>query len=277
MTTRTPSTDGECRLKDGVRVGYTVLGDPASAHRVALVHSLAMDREFWRPVAEQLSGRACVLIPDCRGHGASEKPAGPYMVERFADDLAELFDYLGWRDALVAGASMGGCVALGFAARHPARTAALGLVDTTAWYGADAPAQWAERANRALDAGLASLVEFQTTRWFSDAFRSEHRDVVADCVRRFIDNDPTAYAESCRMLGACDLREALPGIKAPAAVLVGEEDYATPLAMAQALRDGIPGASLEVLAGARHLTPLEDPAAVSAFLGRLMDRGGAAP
>ena len=269
--------DGTHCLKDGVRIGYTLHGDPASAHRVALVHSLAMDREFWRPVAKQLSGRACVLIPDCRGHGASDKPAGPYMIERFADDLAELFDHLGWRDALVAGASMGGCVALGFAAQHPERTSALGLVDTTAWYGADAPSQWAERANRALDAGLASLVEVQTTRWFSETFRSARADVVADCVRRFLANDPAAYAESCRMLGACDLREALPRIAVPSAVLVGEEDYATPLAMAQALRDGIPGASLEVLAGARHLTPLESPAAVSAFLGRLMDRGGAAP
>ena len=223
-------------------------------------------------MAEQLSGRACVLIHDCRGHGQSDKPAGPYTVERFADDLAELFDHLGWRDALVAGASMGGCVALAFAAAHPARTAALGLVDTTAWYGADAPAQWDERARRALDAGLASLVEFQTTRWFSDRFRTERADAVADCVRRFVANDPEAYAESCRMLGACDLRAALPHIKAPAAVLVGEEDYATPLAMAKALSEGISGATLEVLAGARHLTPLENPAAVSAFLARLMDR-----
>ena len=267
-----PSTDGTHRLKDGVRIGYTLLGDPASSHRVALVHSLAMDRAFWRPVADRLSDRACVLIADCRGHGASDKPAGPYTVERFADDLAELLDHLGWRAALVAGASMGGCVALGFAAAHPARTAALGLVDTTAWYGADAPVQWAERARRALDAGLASLVEFQTTRWFSDRFRSAHPEIVADCVRRFVANDPAAYAASCRMLGECDLRGALPGIRAPAAVLVGEEDYATPLAMAQTLADSIAGASLEVLAGARHLTPLEDPAAVSAFLGRPMNR-----
>ena len=265
-------TDGVHRLADGVRIGYTLVGDPGCAHRVALIHSLAMDREFWRPVATQLSARACVLIPDCRGHGASDKPAGPYTVGRFADDLAELFDHLGWRDALVAGASMGGCVALAFAAAHPARTAALGLVDTTAWYGPQAPAQWAERAERALEAGLDSLVEFQTTRWFGETFRAANPGVVADCVRRFVANDVAAYAQSCRMLGDCDLREALPRIAAPAAVLVGEEDYATPLAMAQALHSGIRGATLEVLPGARHLTPLEAPAAVGRFLANLLER-----
>ena len=45
----------------------------------------------------------------------------------------------------------------------------------------------------------------------------------------------------------------------PAAIVVGEEDYATPVAMAQALQRGISDATLTVLDGARHLTPLEAP------------------
>jgi len=53
-------------------------------------------------------------------------------------------------------------------------------------------------------------------------------------------------------------------------VLVGEEDYATPIAMAEALRRGIPGASLTVLKGARHLTPLERPDEVAVALARLL-------
>jgi len=47
-----------------------------------------MDREFWRPVAERLAPKAAVLTYDCRGHGASDKPGGPYTVELYADDLA---------------------------------------------------------------------------------------------------------------------------------------------------------------------------------------------
>jgi len=253
-----------------VTLAFEIAGNPTSDRRIALVHSLAMDRAFWRPVAERLD--AAALLYDCTGHGASPKPAGPYRVEGFADDLAGLLDRIGWRSAAVAGASMGGCVALAFAHAYPGRVSALGLVDTTAWYGAQAPRQWEERARKALEAGLGALVDFQVTRWFSDDFRARHRDVVARCVATFLANDVAAYAESCRMLGAADLRAALPQIRVPTTVIVGEEDYATPLDMAQALHRGIAGSTLEVLRGARHLTPLEAPDAVARALSAILAR-----
>lgn len=257
-------------LPDGTRIAYAMLGDPKTPKRAVLIHSLAMDHTFWRPVAERLARDAAVLIYDCRGHGASDKPAGPYTVERMARDLAVLLDGVGWPSALVAGASMGGCIALAFAAAYPRRAAALGLVDTTAWYGAEAPQQWDERAERALHAGLGGLIDFQVTRWFGDDFRVRHPDIVRRSVDIFLRNDLRAYAASCRMLGACDLRAALPMIAAPTAILVGAEDYATPIAMAEALRHGIRGATLAVLQGARHLTPLERPDDVATALARLL-------
>ncbi len=267
-----PSSQQQARMRDGTRLAYTLHDHPAPGQRVVMVHSLAMDRSFWRPVAERLAMNARVLIPDCRGHGGSDKPAGPVTVDRHADDLAELMDQLGWRTALVAGASMGGCIALAFAIRHPQRVAALGLVDTTAWYGPDAPKSWEQRANAALAAGLSSLTDFQVTRWFGDQFRTEQPHVVKDCVDIFVRNDVAAYAQTCRMLGACDLRAGLASIRVPTAIVVGEEDYATPPAMAQAMHDAIAGSTLTVLPGARHLTPLERPEQVAAELDQLLRR-----
>ena len=252
--------------RDGVALDYALAGDPDASIKVALIHSLAMDHAFWAPVAARLADSACVLTYDCRGHGASDKPAGPYTVEGFADDLADLFDALGWRKAIVGGASMGGSVALAFAQRHVDRLSGLGLFDTTAWYGADAPKAWAERADKGLKEGLATLAGFQKTRWFSDRFRESDPQTVQTCLDIFLANDRQAYAETCRMLGACDLRRGLPSIKAPTRLLVGEEDYATPVAMATALRDAIPRATLRVLKGARHLTPLEAPDDVASEL-----------
>ncbi len=233
-----------------------------------LIHSLAMDRGFWRPVAERMD--CAVLLYDCTGHGESPKPAGPYTVEGFADDLARLLDAVGWERALLAGASMGGCVALAFAAKHAARVQSLGLVDTTAWYGPDAPRQWEERAQKALQSGMQALVDFQVTRWFSDAFRAAHPEVVSQCVATFLKNDVKAYAATGRMLGAADLRQSLGRIRVPTAVIVGDQDYATPLAMAEALHKGIAGSTLTVLKNARHLTPLERPDEVAAVLRRLL-------
>ena len=266
--------DGQARARDGTAIAYTLVDAGADAPRIALVHSLAMERGFWRPVAARLTGTASMLMLDCRGHGASGKPAGPYTVELFADDLADLLDHVGWRSAVVAGASMGGCVSLAFAARHPQRTAGLGLIDTTACY--DAMPAWIDRANKAKQEGLASLIAFQVTRWFGDSFRETHKDVVQASVDVFLRNDVAAYAETCLMLGACDLRSSLPGITVPTAILVGEEDYATPVKMAQELYDGIAGATLTVLKGGRHLTPLELPEPIAAALLRIARVGRAA-
>jgi 3-oxoadipate enol-lactonase len=256
------------RTRDGTEIAYTLFDAGHAAPRVVLVHSLAMDRSFWRPVVDRLAGPASVLTLDCRGHGASGKPAGPYTVELFADDLADLLDHVGWRMSVVAGASMGGCVSLAFATRYPQRAVGLALIDTTAAY--EAMPAWIGRADKARQEGLASLIDFQVTRWFGDAFRETHKDVVQQSVDVFLRNDVAAYAETCLMLGACDLRSALSTIAVPTAVLVGEEDYATPVKMAQALHDGIAGSTLTVLERGRHLTPLERPDAIAAALAHVV-------
>ncbi len=273
----TTSTDSTAAARDGTRLAYSLYdkGPKTSgnkAPRLALVHSLAMDREFWRPVAERLAGTASVLIHDCRGHGASGKPKGPYTVELFADDLADLMDHLGWDGGVVAGASMGGCISLAFAVAYPARTRGLGLVDTTAWYGADAPKAWAERAEKAKKEGMQALLGFQTTRWFGDAFREKHPEVVQACVDTFVANDVPAYVETCHMLGSADKTDKLGTIRTPTAVIVGEQDYATPVAMAEILHKGIAGSTLTVIEGARHLTPLEVPDRIAAELRGLVEK-----
>lgn len=257
------------RAADGARIRYRIWGDPASPRRVALVHALAMRAEFWEPVAARLGREVAALAVDCRGHGASDRPAGPYTVERFGDDLAAVLDDAGWERAVLGGASMGGCVAIACAARHPGRVAGLGLIDTTAWYGPTAEADWEGRARKALDGGMGALVEFQKSRWVSDRFREARPEALRAALDIFLANDVAAYAEVCRMLGRVDLRAALPELRAPTRVLVGEEDYATPVAMAEALAEAIPGATLEVIPGARHMTPLETPDVIAAMLREL--------
>lgn len=265
-----PITQNNAQAPDGVRLHYAHMDGPTDA-RVLLVHSLAMDHTFWRPVMEELQGAASVIALDCRGHGASDKPQGPYAVEQFANDVAAVLDHAGWPEAVVAGASMGGCVALAVAAHLPKRCSGLGLFDTTAWYGPNAAAEWAERADKGLAQGLESLVGFQKTRWFSDAFRAEQVDVVDESVAVFLRNDPRAYADSCRMLGAVDLRASLPDIAIPTRIAVGEEDYATPVAMAQALYAGIRGSTLSIIQNGRHLTPLEHPRRIAGELKQLIE------
>ncbi len=258
------------KTRDGVDIVYEIHGDKGATKRFALVHSLAMERGFWDGVAAKLAGKAAILTLDCRGHGQSGKPSGPYTVEQMADDLADVMKHAGWDKATVAGCSMGGCIALAFAIRHPAMTTGLGLVDTTAWYGADAPTAWEGRAKAALEKGLSSLADFQLTRWFSDDFRTSGNPIVKRALDTFLGNDIPAYAETCRMLGAADMRDKLGTITAPTRIVVGEEDYATTVDMAKAMHAGIKGSSFLVLDKARHLTPLEVPEKIAAELERLL-------
>jgi len=244
--------------RDGTTISYRVIKGSGKG-RCVLIHSLAMDGTFWNRVAAHLSDAADILVFDCRGHGRSGKPAGPYTVELHADDIADLLAAVGWSQAVVAGSSMGGCIALAFAAAYPEKVCALCLIDTTAWYGADAREKWEGRGQQGLQQGMASLVDFQKSRWVSDAFRAQHPEVVDDAVAVFLANDTTAYLETCRMLGVADKRDAMPRFAFPTKVIVGAEDYATPLAMAEAMRDAIPGATLRVIDAVRHFTPLECP------------------
>jgi 3-oxoadipate enol-lactonase len=267
------STGLQARMRDGAAIRYALSGE-GSGPPIALIHSLAMDRHFWDPVVDRIKPSATVLTYDCRGHGGSDKPAGPYTIELFADDLYDLLNHIGWTSAIVAGASMGGSVALGFAVKYPRQVAGLGLFDTTAWYGPDAPGNWEERAVKAKQDGLAGLVDFQKTRWFGDAFREQHPEIVEASVATFLRNDVAAYAETCRMLGKFNLHSELKKITVPTAIAVGEEDYATPPAMARDLHAGIGKSTLTIIEGGRHLTPLEKPDAIAAQLNALLKREG---
>jgi 3-oxoadipate enol-lactonase len=231
-----------------------------------LIHSLAQDRGLWDAVVDAMAGHAEILTYDCRGHGRSERRAEPFTAELFARDLGELLDHLGWRDATVAGCSMGGCVALAFAGLFPGRASRLCLIDTTAWYGPGAAASFRARAAAARERGMAGLVEFQVTRWFSDGFRANHPDLVERAIQVFLDNDFDCYAASCALLGDADLRPHLASLAMPTAILVGEDDTATPVAMARDLHASIARSTLHILAGARHLTPSECPGAIAQAL-----------
>ena len=258
----TNQTHGKFTTRDGCDIAYTLHSHAnEKAPRVALVHSLALDRSIWNGVVAELAPRASILAYDCRGHGRSSPLDVPYTATQFADDLAQLMDHIAWPAATVAGCSMGGCVAQAFAAKYPQRTQGACLIDTTSWYGADAPVKWRERAATAKDNGMGALIDFQLTRWFTDAWRtSAANSATIEALKTiFLANDVRCYARTCEMLGTEDLRPLLASIKAPTAIVVGAEDYATPVSMAEALHKAIPQSTLTVITNGRHITPAECP------------------
>ena len=256
------TSSGHAVAADGASIAFTLHAAERSITgrpRFALIHSLALDRSFWDGVVPLLTPHADVLTYDCRGHGQSAKLKMTYTLELFAGDLAHLLDHVNWPRAVVAGCSMGGCVAQAFAGVYPDRAKALAVMDSTAWYGPAAPKDWRDRAATAATKGLSALIAFQATRWVSDAFREQHPDLIRKHVDVFLANDVDCYRATCEMLGDADLRRYQASIRIPVSVIVGEEDYATPVAMSEQIHRALPNSTLSVLPNVRHLTPIECP------------------
>jgi 3-oxoadipate enol-lactonase len=122
---------------------------------------------------------------------------------------------------------------------------------------------------------MAALFDFQSTRWFSDEFRARHAEILERTLNVFVAADVDCYAATCRLLGETDSRAHLPALRMPAAIVVGEEDYATPVEMARELHAGIPHSTLTIVPKARHLTPIEFPDTVAGELRSLIGRAAA--
>src|SRR4029079_12725918 len=101
---------------NGISLNYEVQGN---GEPVILIPYLAADHACYAfQVAEYAKHFRCVSI-DPRGAGESDKPAGSYSTELFADDVAAFMQAVGIDRAHVAGLSLGAAVGMWLAAKHP--------------------------------------------------------------------------------------------------------------------------------------------------------------
>ena len=105
-------------------------------------HATGFHGRCWDEIVSQFPGRHSLAV-DFRGHGRSDKPDPPYVWPEFGNDLAEIADQLGIRDAVGIGHSMGGHSVVAAAIRRPETFRALLLLDPTifpvAHYGLEPP------------------------------------------------------------------------------------------------------------------------------------------
>jgi pimeloyl-ACP methyl ester carboxylesterase len=121
------------RVPDRGDVFVRYQAGPHGAPTVLLLHGWMASADLnWLGTFRALAGRYHVVAMDHRGHGRGMRTHEPFTLEDCADDAAGLLRELGVRDAVVAGYSMGGPVALLLARRHPELVRGLVLVATAA-------------------------------------------------------------------------------------------------------------------------------------------------
>ncbi|WP_232661306.1 3-oxoadipate enol-lactonase [Pseudonocardia sp. TRM90224] len=228
---------------------------PRDAPAIVLSGSLGSTLEMWRPQVPELAKRFRVIRIDHRGHGSSPVPPGPYRMADLAEDAVALLDRLGLERVAWCGLSLGGMVGMAIATTAPERLASLTLCCTSANF--PDPQVWRDRIAAVSDGGTGSIAETVVSRWFTPGWAAEHPDVVAEAQAMVAETPDDGYLACCQALEVWDHRPQLASITAPTLVIAGDADQSTPVEPhARTLADTIPGARLEVLAGA-HLATIE--------------------
>jgi 3-oxoadipate enol-lactonase len=255
MTMRVQTDDGASLVAEAQ--------GPVGAPALLFLNSIGCDRRLWEGQVAALAPAFRCLTFDARGHGASDAPAGDYSIERLARDALAVLDAAGVQAAHVCGLSLGGVIGQQLALQAPERVASLTLANTASRIGSYD--SWETRRRLVLAQGLAAIADMAMERFFSEAFRADHADVVAAQRATLLACSAAGYAGCCAALRDADLTFELGRIEAPALVIAGELDVSTPPEQAAALAGAIPRASLVALPAA-HLSNLEQPDAFSAAL-----------
>jgi 3-oxoadipate enol-lactonase len=251
----------------------TGFDDVGTGMPVVFIHGFPHHRGLWAPQLDALARRARCIAPDLAGFGESAPRPSP-SVDTYADDVVALLDVLEIDRAVIAGLSMGGYVALALWRRHAARCHALVLADTRA--GADDEAGRAKRRDMialARSKGADGVAEAMLPGMVGKSTRERSPELVAqvDTMLRAAPVEGIVGALEA-MMARPDATPTLAGIRVPTLVVVGSEDVLTPPSAARALADAIPGARLETIDGAGHVSNLERPAAFNYVLGEFLER-----
>ena len=264
----------------GARLYYYAAGTRGAGEPVVFLHGFPTSGHLWSDVVAQMPAGHRLVVVDLLGFGRSDPPGDrPLTLRAHAERIVGLLDALGIASACIVGHDLGGGVAQSLALHWPARVTRLALVDSVAFDG------WPTRDVR-LARLLMPLLRYLPTSWLLPIVRADLERGYYDAVHATHSIDkyqrPFNSNEGRRVfldhVAALDARETvllgsrLGDIGVPTAVICGSHDPFLPMSLARRLAGQIPGATIDVLSGARHFTPEEEPREVAGILSDLLSR-----
>jgi 3-oxoadipate enol-lactonase len=235
-------------------------GTPA----VVLSNSLGSTPAMWDAQLPALAERFRVVRYDHRGHGRSPVPPGPYDLDDLGADVLAMLDRLELECVHWCGLSLGGMVGMWMATHAPERIDRLVLCCTSAKLGP--PEMWADRAATVREHGVDAVADAGIQRWLSPGFLEREPEVAARTRAMLASTPAEGYAACCGVIERMDQTARLGEIRAPTLVIAGADDPATPPEHGRLIADAVPGARLEIVAGARHLATVEQPDAMTELI-----------
>ncbi|HET6671614.1 MAG TPA: alpha/beta fold hydrolase [Pyrinomonadaceae bacterium] len=246
--------------------------DIGSGPVVVLLHGYPFNRSLWRDQVTVLQENYRVIVPDLRGHGASEIMRAPSTMELMAGDIAGLLDNLHIEQATIGGLSMGGYVALAFYRLFPFRVLSLILAATRAQADNDEAKQNRQvQAAKARREGMEGIADALLPKLLTAETVAKRPEIVKHLRGMMASTNPEGAAAALEgMAIRQDQTSFLPEILAPTLILVGSEDAITPPADAELMHREIRGSQLQVVERAGHVLNLERPEEFNAAVGRFL-------
>lgn len=259
------------RIRSGdAEIAYEVIG---SGPAVVLLHPFPVHHGFWKLVAQDLSSRYRLLIPDLRGHGESETGDGPATMAKHAADLERLLDHTGMTAAVFTGVSIGGYVLWEFWRRHRARVRALIVCNTKAQADTDeARSNRLKAAEDVLKRGTEPFIASMLPKLLGRSTLENRPDLVEEARRMMQKMSPQNVAQVQRgMAERPDSVKTLESIDVPTMVVTGDEDTLTPLGDAELIAKHVRGSRLRVIPRGGHYSLFEQPHAGTQLIRQFLD------
>jgi class 3 adenylate cyclase/pimeloyl-ACP methyl ester carboxylesterase len=292
------------KTADGVHIAYQVVGSgpvdlAMDFHAYAGNVDLIWDEPDWGPLLVGFSEFTRLILHDRRGSGASTRNVPPPNLETRAGDLLTVLDAIGSESPVLGAAASTGAMHALFAATYPARTS--GFV----WNYPRARLAWAPdypwgQGPEMFEAALAETASWGTTEYARDLAlgRAAQRagtphdervelTIDEDLVRRYArvtrnTLSPEVAAAMTQIIWQTDVRDVLPSVHTPTALVVGDADAPAELDEAEYVASLMPNATVHVLSGRsglqfealmdilRELAGIERRSAVSTVLATVL-------
>jgi 3-oxoadipate enol-lactonase len=245
-------------------------GDYGQGTALVFAHGVGGNHASWYNQIAFFSRWYRVLAIDHRGFGNShDAPDGP-GASAFVDDLTELLDQLGIDRAILVAQSMGGGTCLGFALRHPERTLALVMADTSG--GISMPGRLADRLaeQRRLTDGLS-----QADRVLARRFQ-EAQPALTQLYLEIASFNQTNRRNLRGRALPTPSQDDLDRLVMPVLFIVGSEDILNPPDVTEMVYRLVPGAEMTIIQDAGHSAYFEKPEAFNQILLAFLSRAGLA-
>ncbi len=280
-----PWSDRYWTSRDGLKLHYRDYDGPADRPPLLCLHGLTRNSRDFESLAERYAGQWRVIAPDFRGRGQSQHDPQPanYAPPTYALDVVELLDALEVSQAVFVGTSLGGLVTMAVAAFAARRIVGAVLNDV----GPELDPAGLERIRTYVGKPVRFGSWEEAAAAFRDKFGGVHPGYGPQDWLRYakrvareteagveLDYD-MAIAEPFSTLEAEPAPDAWPLLEGlagrPVLILRGESSDLLSPAVAERMRDSIPGAELATVPGVGHAPDFDEPETIEA-LDRLLQR-----